>query len=78
MASSPLPLAGKLAEQSDLVDAAVGIYPALSGKATSEGKELYINGAFTDSSFFSIFGFRLLSGDPATGLRSIRHIPMFC
>lgn len=67
MASTPLPLHDKLADFAG-VENSVNIYPALGGKATAAGKELYINGAFTEPSFFDIFGFSLAAGNPATAL----------
>ena len=69
MASTPLPLSNSLSEENTIVEKAVNVYPALNGKATGNGKELYINGAFTEPSFFSIFGFSLLSGNTASALR---------
>ena len=65
MASTSLPLAGTLANDTSSIEDAVNVYPALHGTATANGKELYINGAFTEPSFFSIFGFTLLEGNPA-------------
>jgi len=67
MASSPLPLHDKLKEFSG-IEASASLYPALGGKAISEGKELYINGAFTESSFFKVFGFTLSAGDASSAL----------
>jgi putative ABC transport system permease protein len=68
LASTPLPLRDAL--QADHADIAhvVSIYPALKGKAIVAGKELHINGAFTQPSFFRVFGFRLISGNEATAL----------
>ena len=68
LASTPLALKGELAQQKDLVEQSVQIYPALKGKASSDEKELSVNGAFTDPSFFKIFGFRLSAGDEKTAL----------
>lgn len=67
LASTPLPLYDKLHELSG-IENAVSIYPAFKGKATTGGKEIYINGAFTEPSFFTAFGFSLSAGDPATAL----------
>lgn len=67
MASTPLPLFDRLHELSG-IENAVGIYPAFNGKASAGSKELYLNGAFTESSFFNVFGFSLSAGDPATAL----------
>jgi len=47
---------------------AVSIYPAFNGKAVSGAKELQIHGAFTEPSFFTVFGFSLAAGDAATAL----------
>ena len=47
MASTPLPLASNLANDHNEVESVVNIYPSLNGKATANGKELYISGAFT-------------------------------
>ncbi|CAN5628851.1 ABC transporter permease [soil metagenome] len=69
MASTPLPLNVKLSGQDDDIESAVNIYPAFNGKATVSGKEIYLNGAFTESSFFDIFGFTLAAGNPATALQ---------
>ncbi|MBS1577954.1 MAG: ABC transporter permease [Bacteroidetes bacterium] len=67
MASTPLPLFDKLHELSG-IENVVSIYPAFNGKVATGSKELYINGAFTEPSFFNVFGFSLSAGDPATAL----------
>lgn len=68
MASTPLPLSGKLNTFS-IVEKAVNIYPALNGKVKAEGKEFYINGAFTEPQFFEVFGFQLSEGSEKTALQ---------
>jgi putative ABC transport system permease protein len=40
------------------IESSASIYPALNGKAVSEGKELNINGAFTESSFLMYLDLR--------------------
>ena len=67
MASTPLPLYNKLHDLSG-IETTVSVYPALNGKARTGSKEIYINGAFTEPSFFTVFGFSLSAGDPATAL----------
>ena len=74
MASTPLPLENTLSRQKNAVEAAVSVYPALGGKATANKKELYINGVFTEPSFFKIFGFTLASGNAATALQQPNSI----
>ncbi len=63
LASTPLPLRADLAQHRDEVEDAVQLYPAIKENATFEGKKLYMNGAFTDPSFFKVFGFQLSSGN---------------
>ena len=74
MASTPLPLKQALATNANAIESAVTIYPALNGIATAAGKELYINGAFTEPSFFTIFGFTLAAGNEATALLQPNNI----
>ncbi len=69
LASTPLPINEALAKGKDNVESAVNIYPAFNGKAKVAGKEIYLIGAFTEPSFFDVFGFSLLSGDPGTALQ---------
>ena len=69
MASTPFPLYDALSKDTGIVESAVNIYPAFNGKVTAAGKELYINGAFTEPSFFKIFGFHLSSGNEQTALQ---------
>lgn len=69
LATTPLPLKDELNKNGNIVEACASIYPALNGKANSNGKELYINGAFTEPSFFNVFGFSLASGNQATSLQ---------
>ncbi len=69
MASTPLPLMDALLTDTNVVETAVNVYPALNGKATAEGKEIYIGGAFTEPSFFTIFGFSLAAGNASTALQ---------
>lgn len=68
MASTPLPLAPELARISNSVESIATVYPAFGGKATAEGKELSLNGVFTEPSFFTLFNFPLLAGNPLTAL----------
>ncbi|MEO6584086.1 MAG: ABC transporter permease [Ferruginibacter sp.] len=74
LASTPLPLKAELAQHTNEVEDAVQLYPAIKEKATFEGKELYIRGAFTDPSFFKVFGFQLSSGDEKDALAATNGI----
>ena len=69
MASTPLPLSSTLAQASNDIESSVNIYPAFNGKGIAAGKEIYLNGAFTDPSFFKVFGFSLAAGNPETVLK---------
>ncbi|MEP6746655.1 MAG: ABC transporter permease [Bacteroidota bacterium] len=69
LASTPFPLLAKLTGDSTVIGDAVNIYPALNGNANAGEKEFYINGAFTESSFFTVFGFTLEAGNAATALQ---------
>jgi putative ABC transport system permease protein len=68
LASTPLPLEMALQKQTDIVQNVVQIYPALKENATFEGKKLFVNGAFTSSSFLKVFGFKLSAGNEAEAL----------
>ena len=70
MASTPLPLRKAITTQTDDVESSVNIYPAFNGNGFASGKDLYINGAFTEPSFFKVFGFSLAKGNPLTALKS--------
>lgn len=67
-ASSPLPLLQTLAADSDLFEASVNFYPGVQADASDGVKEIMVNGAFTQSSFFDVFGFSLARGHERTAL----------
>ena len=69
MASTPLPLNAALVRNVNIIENSVNVYPAFNGKAAVAGKELYLDGAFTEPSFFKIFGFSLEAGNPETALQ---------
>jgi putative ABC transport system permease protein len=70
LATTPLPLSGALLADKGVVEAAVSIHPAFKGTVKMENKEeLFINGAYTQPSFFKVFGFSLAEGDPGTALQ---------
>jgi len=69
MATTPLPLKDELNKDANVIDECVRIYPAFKGKAMGNGKEMYINGAFTEPGFFNMFGFTLAAGNAATALQ---------
>ncbi len=68
MASTPLPLSEKIKSGFSGIADVVYIYPAFNGKAIADGKEIILNGCFTDPAFFRVFGFTLLYGDGKTAL----------
>lgn len=74
MASTPLPLEQELKLQDKGIESAVTIYPAFNGKATAAGKEFYINGAYTEPSFFTVFGFALSDGNKTTALQEANSV----
>ncbi|MBN9383954.1 MAG: ABC transporter permease [Chitinophagaceae bacterium] len=69
LASTPIPMYNLLLTDTAAIEQTVNIYPALKGIASIDGKELYLNGAFTEPSFFKIFGFSLAQGNPQTALQ---------
>ena len=69
LASTPFPLLAKLVSDSTIVGDAANIYPVLNGNASAGVKEFYLNGAFTEPSFFTVFGFALEAGNPKTALQ---------
>jgi putative ABC transport system permease protein len=74
LASSPLPLYNALRGDTADIESVVNLYPALNGAAHAGGKDLSLKGAFTEPSFFDVFGFKLASGDPETALKQPNSI----
>lgn len=73
-ASTPLPLLKALADDSTVIEKTVGLYPSLHYTARYDKKEIIINGAFTTSSFFNVFGFTMFAGNANTALESPNSI----
>lgn len=69
LASTPLTLNEMLANDTARIESVVTVYPAFNGKATVAGKEIYLDGAFTNGSFFKVFGFSLAAGNPESALQ---------
>jgi putative ABC transport system permease protein len=69
LASTPLPLYSTIKTDTADIEEAVNLYPQLNGPAHFGDKELNLNGAFTEPSFFTVFGFKLVLGDPASALQ---------
>jgi putative ABC transport system permease protein len=67
-ASSPLPLAKTLTDDYNFIDKSVRLYTCGGDKASTRKKELSINGAFTETTFFDVFGFTLKEGNKQTAL----------
>ncbi|MCW3092861.1 MAG: hypothetical protein JWP81_3930 [Ferruginibacter sp.] len=74
LASTPLPLASALKDKYAFVENTVRIYPAWSGKAVAGMKRLGVDVAFTEPSFFNVFGFKLEQGDGAAALNAPNKI----
>ncbi|QEC44780.1 ABC transporter permease [Pseudobacter ginsenosidimutans] len=74
MASSPIPLHADITQHSSQIKAAVNIYPVLNGLIQSDGREFNINGAYTDPSFFTVFGFEPEKGNITTALQQPNSI----
>lgn len=70
LASTPLPLRQELQQQSGVIADAVQVYPAIDHKATYGNKLIAVRGAFTEQSFFKVFGFTLAAGNAQTALQS--------
>ena len=68
MASTPLPLEQSLLQNNNVAEKIVRIYPAINEKTSTATKELNIRGAFTDPSFFDVFGFTLKQGNEKEAL----------
>jgi putative ABC transport system permease protein len=68
LASTSLPLLENFSSDSTLFENAVSLYPAVNANATDGIKDIFIRSAFTQPSFFEVFGFLLADGDPTTAL----------
>lgn len=62
LASTPLPLAGTLKDNYAFVENTAQVYPGWNGSGSAAGKNLEVNMAFTQPSFFEVFGFKLQQG----------------
>ncbi|GGA98147.1 ABC transporter permease [Puia dinghuensis] len=69
LASTPLPLLDAVKADTADIEAAVSVYPQLKATVHAGASQLEINGAFTEPSFFRVFGFTLASGNKVTALR---------
>lgn len=65
-ATSPLPLANKLQKDFPFVEKIVRVHNAISDEVSFQEKKIQLKGAFTEPSFFNVFGFKLLAGDKKT------------
>lgn len=68
LASSPLPLAGTLATDSDRIAAALVLQPIPAANFNLPNREANFRGAWVHGDFFTLFGFTLTQGNPQTAL----------
>ncbi len=71
VATSPLPLGAALEAQYGFVEKTARIYYGLGNEVTTDAKSFFVNGAFVDASFFDLFGFRFIMGQPAVAPRTV-------
>src|SRR3954452_5224640 len=64
-ASSPLPLANFLKNNYTIIDKSTSVYFS-SMALTGNDKKLPVKAAYVDADFYSIYGFKLSSGAPAS------------
>ena len=69
LATTPLPLASLLSQDTAIIREVVSLYPALRDRLSHGAAEFDINGAFTDAAFFRTFGFSLKYGEINSALR---------
>ncbi|CAL1520879.1 ABC transporter permease [Chitinophaga sp. MM2321] len=74
MASVPLALGEALRTDYSIIEKQVNIYGVLSGDVMIGKKKLGIQAAFTEPSFFDVFGFKLAAGNPVTALKEPNSI----
>jgi putative ABC transport system permease protein len=68
MASTPLPLAATIQDDSTIVVPATLFYPAIHQEAKDGSLEFAVNGIFAQPSYFTLFGFTLKYGDVTSAL----------
>lgn len=68
LATTPLPLSQTLSKDSMIFEHITNLYPAIHDHMQEGVREFEIHGAFTQPSFFELFGFTLKYGDPASAL----------
>lgn len=68
LASTPLPLTDVLAANDQAIAASTSLYPAINTTILGGLEELPLKGAFTQPSFFNVFGFSLQHGNAQTVL----------
>lgn len=68
MASTPLPLADALLKDNLTFENITNLYPSIYDHAQDGSQEFEIRGAFTQPSFFKLFGFSLKYGDAVSAL----------
>ncbi|PSL49069.1 putative ABC transport system permease protein [Chitinophaga niastensis] len=74
MASTPLTLGEALRTGYSAIEKEVTVYGVLSGEAKIGKKKISVRGAFTEPSFFNVFGFKLAAGNPQTALTAPNSI----
>jgi len=67
-ATVPMMLADQLQKDFPFVEKTVQVYPAISDEVIVDKGKIPIKGSFTQPSFFSLFGFKLLQGNKITAL----------
>ncbi len=67
-ASSPFPVGRSLSEDYSQVELWTPLVNRFSGEVQGKEDELYLQGLFTDNTFFEMFGFTLAAGDPKAAL----------
>lgn len=74
MASTPLPLAATLENDSTILVPTTLFYPAIHQEAKDGSLEFTVNGIFAQPSYFTLFGFTLKYGDVTSALANPRQV----
>ncbi len=69
-ASSPLPLSNYLKDNYNVIDKSSTVYFS-HDEVSANNKKLTVKEAYVDADFYKIFGFKLISGSPATNPQTL-------